>query len=136
MDIFQQSISGLPAFITYFVISLALLWAFTYTYVRVTPYKEFTLIREGNMAAALSLSGSMLGFTIPLAHAIAQSISIPDMLIWAVIAWMVQILVYIVVRTVIPSLTTDIPAGKAAQGAFLGALSLATGILNAACMTY
>ncbi len=136
MDIFQQSISGLPAFLTYFGISLALLWAFTYTYIRVTPYKEFTLIREGNTAAALSLSGSMLGFTIPLAHAVAQSVSIPDMLIWGVIAWIVQILVYLVVRTVIPSLTTDIPAGKTAQGGFLGALSLATGILNAACMTY
>jgi putative membrane protein len=136
MDIFQQSVSGLPAFITYFAISLALLWAFAFIYVSITPYKEFQLIREGNVAAALSLSGAMLGFTIPLAHAIAQSHSIPDMLIWGVIALLIQLLVYLIARMVIPSLSTDIPAGKVAQGAFLGALSLATGILNSACMTY
>lgn len=136
MDIFQQSISGLPAFITYFLISLVLLAVFLFIYLRVTPYREIQLIRDGNVAAALSLSGTILGFTIPLAHAVAQSISIPDMLIWGVIALVVQILVYIVVRLLIPSLTADIPAGKAAQGAFLGVLSLSTGILNAACMTY
>jgi putative membrane protein len=136
MDIFQQSISGFPAFITYFLISIVLLVVFLFIYIRVTPYREIQLIRDGNIAAAVSLSGAMLGFAIPLAHAIAQSVSIPDMLIWGVIALLVQILVYKVVLMVIPSLTTDIPADKAAQGVFLGALSLTTGILNAACMTY
>lgn len=136
MDILQHYASGFPAFITYFALSLVLLALFTFTYIRITPYHEIELIRAGNVAAALSLSGSMLGFTIPLAHAIAQSVSIPDMLIWGVIALLVQLLVYVVVRLLIPSIATDIPAGKTAQGAFLGALSLATGILNAACMTY
>lgn len=136
MEIFQQSISGFPAFITYFLISLALLAVFLFIYLHVTPYREIQLIREGNVAAALSLSGTMLGFTIPLAHAVAQSVSIPDMLVWGVIALIVQLLVYLVARTLIPALSADIPAGKAAQGAFLGILSLSTGILNAACMTY
>jgi putative membrane protein len=36
----------------------------------------------------------------------------------------------------IPHLSADVPAGKVAQGVFLGAVSLAIGILNAACMTY
>jgi len=136
MDIFQQSISGLPAFLTYFLVSVGLLVVFLLIYLRVTPYREIELIREGNIAAALSVSGAMLGFTIPLAHAIAQSVSIPDMVIWGVIALLVQILVYLIVRMLIPRLATDIPAGKVAQGAILGVLSLSTGILNAACMTY
>lgn len=136
MQLIQEYASGFPAFIIYFVIGLLLLGLFVAIYIRITPYHEIQLIREGNVAAALGLSGSMLGFTIPLAHAIAQSVSIPDMLIWGGIALAMQILVYVFVRLMIPSIAVDIPAGKSAQGAFLGALSLATGILNAACMTY
>jgi putative membrane protein len=35
-----------------------------------------------------------------------------------------------------PELVRDIPAGKVATGVFVGSLSVVTGILNAACMTY
>jgi putative membrane protein len=40
------------------------------------------------------------------------------------------------VKLLIPSITEDIPAGKGAQGFFLGSLSLGVGLLNAACMSY
>ena len=136
MEIFQNSIAGFPAFITYFGISLVLLVLFLSIYVRVTPYHEIPLIREGNVAAAISLAGTTIGFAIPLAHAISQSVSIPDMVVWGLIALIVQLLAYVVVRLLIPSIATDIPAGKTSVGVFLGALSLTTGLLNAACMTY
>ena len=38
------------------------------------------------------------------------------------------------VRLTIPNIARDIPDGKVAQGTFLGVLSLATGLLSAACM--
>ena len=136
MDILRQSITGFPAFIIYLGSTLGLLAVFLFLYVRITPYREFKLIREGNVAAAISLSGAMIGFTIPLAKAVAQSGSLLDMLMWGGIALVVQLLAYIVARLVIPGITNDIPEGKIAQGTFLGMLSLTTGILNAACMTY
>ena len=136
MDILQQSISGFPAFIIYLGSTLALLAVFLFLYIRITPYREIQLIREGNVAAAISLSGATIGFTIPLAKAVAQSGSLLDMLMWGGIALVVQLLAYAVVRLLIPGITKDIPDGKIAQGTFLGMLSLATGILNAACMTY
>ena len=55
-------------------------------------------------------------------------------LLWAGIALVVQLLAYVLVRLLIPSLAKDISEGQVAQGVFLGALSLAIGILNAACM--
>jgi putative membrane protein len=58
------------------------------------------------------------------------------MAIWGGIAMLVQIAAFVVARLLIPSIVTDIPAGKQAQGVFLGALSLGVGLLNAACMTY
>jgi len=136
MDIIQYSIGGLPAFLLYFGTSLALLALFITIYIWITPYREFTLIREGNVAAAASLSGTIIGFVIPLAHAVALSVSLADMALWGLIALVVQLLVFFAVTRILPGAARDIPAGKVAPGILLGALSLGTGILNAACMTY
>jgi putative membrane protein len=136
MAIIQSSIGGLPAFLVYLVTSLALLALFIVIYIWITPYRELTLIREGNAAAAASLSGTIIGFVIPLAHAIAQSVNLADMALWGLIALVVQLLVFFAVTRIVPGLARDIPAGKAAPGILLGSLSLGTGILNAACMTY
>ena len=136
MDILEQSVSGFPAFIINLAAALALLAVFLFIYIKITPYHEIDLIRAGNLAAAASLSGAMLGFAVPLAKAVAQSDGLIDMLIWAGIALVIQLLVYAVVRLIIPGISKDIPEGHVAQGVFLGMLSLATGILNSACMTY
>jgi putative membrane protein len=135
MDILQELSTGFPAFVIHLVAALAVLAAFLFIYSMITPYAELALIRGGNIAAAISLSGAMMGFTIPLAKAVAQSANILDMLVWAGIALVVQLIAYVVVRMLIPGLAKDIPEGKVAQGTFLGMLSLATGVLNAACMT-
>jgi putative membrane protein len=136
MEILKYSIAGLPSFALYLAASFVLLVVFLVVYVQITPYREIALIREGNTAAAASLSGAMLGFVIPLANAIIHSVNIPDMLLWGVIALVVQLIVYGVVTRIIPGIATGIPQGKVAQGVFLGALSVSTGILNAACITY
>ena len=129
MDILAQSIGGFFPFITTLGAAFVLLALFLFLYVKITPYHEIQLIREGNTAAAISLSGATLGFAIPLAQSAAQSGNLLDMLMWSGIAMVVQLLVYAAVRMIIPGISRDIPAGKVAQGTFLGALSLATGLL-------
>ena len=131
-----ESFAGFDDFLVYLVVALALLVAFVAIYIRVTPYHEMQLIREGNMAASFSLSGSILGFIVPLAAAIQHSVSLVDMAIWGVIALFVQIAAFIAVKLLIPSITRDIPAGNGAQGFFLGCLSLAVGLVSAACMSF
>jgi len=134
LEFIQESVLGFPPFIVYFAISAAMLVAFVFIYLRITPYREIALIREGNAAAAASLSGAILGFTLPLAHAVAQAANIVDMLIWALIALVVQLVSYLIVRACVPGIVKDIPDGKVAQGVFLGVVSVAAGLLNAACM--
>ena len=134
MDIVQQSAVGIPAFLLYLVVSFALLALFVVVYLWITPYRELTLVREGNAAAAASLSGAILGFVIPLAHAVIQAVSIGELALWALLALVVQLLVFFVMTRILPGLARDIPAGRVAPGILLGALSLASGILNAACM--
>jgi putative membrane protein len=131
-----QSLAGLPAFLSYFAAAIGLLAIFVLAYIWITPYREISLIREGNAAAAASLSGAMLGFVLPLASAITHSVGLIDMAVWGLIALTIQLLVYGVGRLLLPNLARDIPAGQIASGVFLGALSLAIGLLNAACMTY
>jgi len=133
-DVFD-SFAGFDDFLVYLAVSLAYLAVFVAIYVRVTPYAEMRLIREGNMAASFSLSGAILGFIVPLASAIQHSVGLVDMAIWGLIAMVVQILAFVVVKICIPSITRDIPEGKGAQGFFLGSLSLGVGLLNAACMS-
>ena len=131
-----ESFAGFDDFLVYLGVSLAYLALFVALYIRVTPYREMQLIREGNMAASFSLSGAILGFIVPLASAITHSVSLIDMAIWGLIAMAVQIAAFVVVKICIPSITRDIPQDKGAQGFFLGSLSLGVGLLNAACMSF
>ena len=57
-------------------------------------------------------------------------------MLWALIALVVQILVFVVVRLLLPNITRHIQEGQVSSGAFLGLLSLAAGVINAASMTY
>ena len=136
MDFLKFSLSGLDDFLVYFALSTIYVALFLAIYVRITPYREFALIREGNSAAAASLLGSLLGFVLPLASTVVHSVNLLDMAIWAAIALVVQIGVFLVVRALMPQLTRHIAEGKAGSGVFLGGASLAAGILNAACLTY
>jgi len=129
-------LAGLPSFAIYFASGTALLALFIAIYVHVTAHRELRLIREGNSAAAASLGGAVIGFVLPLASSIENSVAFLDMLLWAAVALIVQTLGYLVVRALVPQISADIAAGKTASGVFLGAMAIALGLLNAACMTY
>ena len=131
-----ESFSGFDDFLVYLAVSLAYLAVFVAVYIRITPYRELQLIREGNMAASFSLSGAILGFIVPLASAVQHSVNLVDMAVWGFVAMVVQILAFVVAKLCIPSITRDIPENKGSAGFFLGSLSLGVGLLNAACMSF
>lgn len=108
---------------------------FVAIYVMVTPYKEFALIRDGNAAAAISLGGAILGYTIPLAMSVAQSESMNDLLLWSAVALVAQLVAYAITRLLFKQLAADVAAGKQAPAIFLAVVSVAIGLLNAAAMT-
>ena len=126
----------LPAFLAYFAVAVGLIAGFLLVYLNVTPYDEIALIRQGNTAAAVSLSGALFGFVLPVANVIAHSDGLIDLAVWGVIAGLIQLLAYLAARFTLPHLTADIPAGQLASAIFLAALSLTVGLINAACMTY
>lgn len=131
-----ESFGGFDDFLLYLAIASVLLAVFVAIYTRITPYREIALIRDNNMAAAFSLSGALIGMVVPLANAVEYSVNPIDMAIWGFIALAIQLIVFVIARIALPNIVVDIPAGKQAAGFFLGAISIAAGVLNAACMTY
>ena len=129
-------LTAVPSFFAYFGVAIVLIAVFLLVYVNVTPYEEVALIRAGNSAAAVSLSGALFGFVMPVANAIAHSESLADLAAWGGVAGIVQILAYLAARFAFPQMNSDIPAGKVAPAIFLAVLSLSIGLVSAACMSY
>ena len=136
MDFVKFSLSGFDEFLIYAGLAIAFIYMYMMVYLWVTPYNELKLIKDGNIAAALSLSGSVLGFTLPLTAAIQHSVHPWDMMLWGLIAAIVQLLVYVAVRFSLLNVTRRIQEGQVATGIVLAAISISAGLLNAACMTY
>lgn len=132
------SLGGLLPFLAYFGLSLLALLAFSLAYTAITPYDEWRLIREQrNLAAAIALGGALVGFSVSLASAVAHSVSLVDFLVWALVAMVAQVIAYTLLRLLFErDIAARIEAGETASGVMLAALSLAIGLLNAACMTY
>jgi len=129
-------VSGLPAFLAYFGTGAALIIAFALLYSLVTPHREFLLVRDGNVAAATAWLGALVGFSLPLASAAANSVSIVDFIIWAAIGGIIQLAAFAIAAVVQKGLSTRITAGETAAGLWAGGVALITGLHNAACMTY
>nr|WP_310149056.1 DUF350 domain-containing protein [Bosea sp. BE125] len=131
-----DALAKLPDFALFFTGSLALAGLYLLIYTLATSHNEFGLIRQNNLAAALSLGLSLIGFALPLSSAIVHSTTIVDLAVWGIVAIIVQLVVYALVRLVLPNLSSRIASGELAAALFLGAASLAAGVINAAAMSF
>ncbi len=138
MEHLIASLTGLMNFSLYFFVSLVLLLTFKYVYTLITPHDEWKLVKEQkNTSAALGLAGAIIGFALALGSAASHSVSLPDFVIWAVVALVAQTLAFALVRFILmPRLVQRIEDNEIPAGIILGGTSVAVGILNAACMTY
>lgn len=130
------ALGRLPDFALFFAVSLTLVAAYIAIYTVSTSHNEFGLIRQNNIAAALSLGLSLIGFAMPLASAVVNAANVVDLLVWGLTAIAIQLFVYWLVRLILPQLSTRIANGELAAALFLGSASLAAGVINAAAMTY
>lgn len=127
---------GAIAFLVAFVAAGLFTIAFKYVYQWVTPYNEKALIRQGNLAAAIALAGALIGYVLPLASALSHTVSLPEFAAWATLACVIQIAAFTGVRLVaLPDVKARIENGETSIGVYLAGISIAVGVLNAACMT-
>ncbi len=138
MDALLNSIAGLQNFALYFAISIALFFVFKIVYAFVTPHDEWKLVKEDkSTAAAIGFGGAMIGFAIALSGAVTNSEFLLDYVVWGFIAIIAQLVAFALLRfTFMPKIAERIHNNEVSAGVMLGAMSVAVGLLNAACMSY
>ncbi|WP_119681357.1 DUF350 domain-containing protein [Indioceanicola profundi] len=104
-------------------------------YVMITPYREITLIREGNSAAAISLGGTVIGLSIALFSIASGTYDVLDLALWGAVALASQIAVFVLVSFKLPGFRQGIESDRVGYGITLGAFSIAMGILNAGSLS-
>jgi putative membrane protein len=132
---FNLPLQDIASFFLYFGTAIAAEAIFVVLYMAVTPHNEVTLIKAGNPAAALSFGGTVIGFTLPLTSAIAQNVSLPGTVVWAAVALVVQLAVFLLLNLFLRDLPRRIEQGDLAAGITIAVASVASGMISAACMT-
>ncbi|NVJ71303.1 MAG: DUF350 domain-containing protein [Alphaproteobacteria bacterium] len=127
--------NGLPFFMIHSATSFVILIVGIFIYTRITPHDELALIREGNVAAALSLGGAIVGLSLPLAFSMASSVSIWDLIFWGVVAFILQLVAFRLVDLFLKDLSHRIEAGEMGPAVLLVSCKLATAAINAAAVT-
>ncbi len=133
--ILTSAIGALPVFAAHLAVTLLILIAGVLVYQALTPQQEGRLIRENNAAAGVAFGAAILSLALPLGMCLARSVSIPDIIVWGIVALIVQLGTFFVARFVFHDLVARIERGEMSTALYLLFISLAVGILNAACMT-
>ena len=128
-------LSAIVSYVIYLIASAVLLAIFFFIYTKVTPFDELALIQAGKGAAALSLGGALVGFSLTLGSAIVHNAGAFAVISWAIGAMVVQIVVYAIATRLWEPMRTQLEAGNVAMGGFMGTISLVAGIVNAACLS-
>ncbi|WP_409343485.1 DUF350 domain-containing protein [Paenibacillus sp. MBLB4367] len=135
-------------FLTYLGVTVPLLGFGFFMFMVTTPYKEFQIIREGAngadqqkamaaKAVANDLGGKIIGLALVLASAVYHSLGIVDLIIWGLLGTAFQVIVFYLFELVTPfKVVKEIPAGNVSVGIFTSRLSIATGLLMAALISY
>jgi putative membrane protein len=127
-----------PAILNYLIhllVAAVLLAVFFKAYTWMTPFDEIKLIRLGNYAASLSLSGALIGFSITIGSALMHTADYREFAAWAFGAMVVQMLAYAITTRVLNMSKDQIEANNAAFGGLLGAISISIGVINGACIS-
>lgn len=136
-DALRQSLNAtaVSSFTLYILVAAIVFALFQFIYTRMTPHREFELIRANNPAAAIALGGALIGFALPAGNIISYSVSILDFVVWVTIAAGVQLLAFIATSLVVKNLSSRIVNGEQAAAIYTAAIAISVGFLNAACMT-
>ena len=131
----QAFATGFPVTLLHFAVTLAILIAGAAAYIMLTPHKEITLIRQGNAAAAVSLSGVLVGLAIPLAVSLKASTTLIELSLWGAATVLVQLLIFRLVDLVLHGLPKRIQDDEMAAAAMLVGAKLATALILAAAVS-
>ena len=133
--VLQSFFAGFPVLIYHFLVTIGILAIGVAIYMAITPYDELKLIKGGNTAAAVSLSGAILGLALPLAVCMANSVSVLDIAIWGALTLVIQLLSYRVADFLMRGLAERIENDEIAPAIMTVGIKLAVAFVNAAAVS-
>lgn len=133
---FTETLMSFGISMAYMAISLVMLGLFYFIYSRVTPYCEMSLIKKNNVAAAISLTGALVGVVLPICAAQINSVSVVDFCFWGIASIITQIIAFLAMGKAFPRKVERIQDGEVAMGVMLAGVSIIVGLLLAASITY
>jgi putative membrane protein len=125
---------GFPDFMLYGAVTLAMIIAGVVIHVLMTPMKEMKLIREGNTAAGIGLAGVIFGLALPMAACLASATSIWDVLIWGVVAILLQLIAFRVADLLLRDLPKRIERNEVGAAVVLVAVKVAAAMITSAAL--
>lgn len=125
-------------YLVYFGLSGLLLIIGVLTFVYTTKTKEFALIAQGNKAAGIVIAGRTLGLAIILNSAIANSISLVDLVIWAIVGIITQVVANFLAESLTPKFNIGeaLESDNVAVAIALAGMFISIGLVIAGCLTY
>jgi putative membrane protein len=133
--VLDSFVAGFPILMMHSSVTIAMLVAGVLLYMWITPWDEVALIRAGNTAAAVSLGGAIIGLAVPLAFAMAASVSVYEILIWGPVTLLLQIIAFRVADLLLRDLPARIEAGEIGAATLLVSIKLAVAAVNAAAVS-
>jgi putative membrane protein len=127
-------VRGFPDFLLHAGITVLLVAAGSTIHILLTPMKEMKLIREGNAAAGVSVAGVVVGLALPMAACLASATSIWDLLIWGVVATLLQLLAFRAADLLLRELPKRIERDEMGAAVVLVAVKLAAAMVMAAAL--
>jgi len=144
----MSQLEFLSNFFLYLVVTIPIMAVGIFVFQLTTPYNEFALIRDGAdmsdpskaaaaKAAAHDLGGKIIGLAIVLASAVYHAVSLWDLALWGLVGVVFQVGVFYLFEWLTPfRVISEIPKGNVSVGLFASRLSIATGLLLAALISY
>jgi putative membrane protein len=133
-SIFSTLQQGLPVLVEQFAVTLALLGIGIACYTLLTPFNERRMVAQGNVAAGIVVAGTLIALAIPLAATLASSTHTLDILLWGLVALIIQLVTFVVATLLIRGLRGMIEAGNVAAALVLIGIQIAVALLNAGAM--
>jgi putative membrane protein len=132
--VIQSFLAGFPVFMLHSSVTIAILVVGVWVYTAITPYPEFAMVRDGNLAVAISLSGAVIGIAIPLAFCMAASVNVFDIVLWGVVTVALQLIAYKATDLLLRDLPRRMQDGEIGAATLLVAIKLAVAAINAAAV--
>mgnify|MGYP005668122225 FL=1 len=133
--VLESLTAGFPVLLLHFLVTVTMLAVGVVIYLWMTPYPELELIRNGNIAAAISLGAAILSLAIPLAFSMSVSVSVIDIIAWGLVTLAILLIVYRVIDFLMKDLPKRIEEGGMGPALLLASVKLGVAAITAAAVS-